>query len=74
MDFHSDDFGTSDGHQGEVTTAAWATADRLGYAGFYASKFSQGFIHAHQNRTDLLGHSGAYDAGHNVARSLMTAA
>lgn len=59
-----DDFGHATGQtQSPITQAAWETADRLGLNPTKARQFTQGFIHAHQGRCDLLGECGVYDAG-----------
>ncbi len=66
-DYTSDDFGTANPsfETGRATAMAYAAADALRLSDLDARKFTQGFIHAAQGRTDLLGTGSAmYDAGH----------
>ena len=59
-----DDFATSHHAAGENTRRAWVMAAERGLTGTAAKHFTQGYIHAGQGRTDLLGQSEDYDAGH----------
>lgn len=63
--YNCDDFGSANpAHEtGNLTAAAYAAADALRLTDRDARRFSQGFIHARQGRTPLVGFSHAYDLG-----------
>lgn len=65
-DYHSCDFSTAREDIGGITAAAWAAADALGLVASAARRFSQGFIHAAQGRSDLAGLDADYDKGRSA--------